>query len=170
MGRWAKEYIKGDWNGQQWNNNIEEQPHGRGSCLILTPAQWFEIGKQAAEHGVTASVGYFAKKYPKLPLKETTMWRLKNLYQSALKSGKSESSRISSEDLEDLSKEVEELPCKKTGRLLLIGNELDTQVQEYVRLAREMWISHKHFNSDCCRSWYSNESRCKSVIGCRWRN
>jgi len=30
----------------------------------LTPAQKYEVGKQAAEHGVTASVWYFNKKYP----------------------------------------------------------------------------------------------------------
>ena len=49
---------------------LKEQPHGRGSCLIVTPAQRFEIGKRAAEYGVTASIRYSAKKYPKLPLKK----------------------------------------------------------------------------------------------------
>ena len=120
---------------------LKEQPRGRGSYLILTPAQRFEIGKRAAEHGVTASIRYFAKKYPKLPLKETTVRRLRNLYQSALKSRKSESSRTSSVDHEDPSKEVEELSHKKMGRPLLIGDELDTQVQEYVRHVRKRGLA-----------------------------
>ena len=40
--------------------------------LILSPAQRFEVGKRAAEHGVTSSLRYFSKKYPQLPLKEAT--------------------------------------------------------------------------------------------------
>ena len=59
--------------------SLKEEPCGRGPYLIFTPAQRFEVGKQAAEHGVTASMRYFAKKYPELPLKETTVRRLKNL-------------------------------------------------------------------------------------------
>ena len=47
---------------------------------MLTPAQRYEVGKRAAEHGVTASIRYFAKKYPKLPLKETSARRFKILY------------------------------------------------------------------------------------------
>ena len=39
--------------------------------LILTPAQRYEVGKRAAEHGVTAALRYFTKKYPEMPLKET---------------------------------------------------------------------------------------------------
>ena len=34
--------------------------------LILTPSQRYEVGKRAAEHGVAASLCYFAKKCPKL--------------------------------------------------------------------------------------------------------
>ena len=41
--------------------------------LMLSPAQRYEIGKRAAEHGVTASLRYYAKKYPELPLKVTSM-------------------------------------------------------------------------------------------------
>ena len=58
-------------------------PRGARSApyLILTPAQSYEVGKRAAEQGITASLRYFAKKYPELPLKETSVQRLKNLYQ-----------------------------------------------------------------------------------------
>ena len=53
--------------------SLKEEPRVRGPYLILTPAQQFEVGKRAAEHGVTASIRYFAKKYPELSLKETTV-------------------------------------------------------------------------------------------------
>ena len=53
----------------------DKSPHDSrtGPYLMLTPAQRYEVGKRAAEHGVTASILYFAKKYPKLPLKETSV-------------------------------------------------------------------------------------------------
>ena len=41
-----------------------------GPYLMLTPAQRYEVGKRAAEHGVTASIHYFTRKYPKLPLRK----------------------------------------------------------------------------------------------------
>ena len=44
----------------------------RKPYLYNTPAQRFQIGKRAAEHGVTSSMRYFAKKYHNFPLKETT--------------------------------------------------------------------------------------------------
>ena len=49
---------------------------------MLSPAQRYEIGKRAAEHDVTASLHYYAKKYPELPLKETSVQKFKNLYVS----------------------------------------------------------------------------------------
>ena len=55
------------------------------SYLILTPTQRYEVGKRATEHGITAALCYFAKKYPELPLKETSIRRFKNLYQSDCK-------------------------------------------------------------------------------------
>ena len=62
-------------------------PRGSRSApyLILTPAQRYEVGKRAAEHGVTVALRYFAKKYPELPFKETSAQRFKNLYQSDCK-------------------------------------------------------------------------------------
>ena len=113
---------------------LKEEPRGRGPYSFLTPSQRFEVGKRAAEHGVTALIRYFAKKYPKLSLKETTVRRLKNLYQSSLKSKKSGTGH------EEL-KQIQELPRKKTGRPLLIGEELDGQVQEYVRHARKRGLA-----------------------------
>ena len=41
---------------------IERQESGkRGPYLILTPAQRYEIGRRAAEHGVTATLRYYSR-------------------------------------------------------------------------------------------------------------
>ena len=40
---------------------------------VLTPAQWFAVGKRVVEHGVTATIRYYAKRFPDLALKETTV-------------------------------------------------------------------------------------------------
>ena len=50
----------------------------------LSPAQKLTVGKSAAESWTTAAMQFFTKKYPQLPLKETTVRRLKNMYQSQL--------------------------------------------------------------------------------------
>ena len=90
---------------------------------MLSPAQRYEIGKRAAEHDVTASLRYYAKKYPELPLKETSVRRFKNLYQAECKRQASiDPSAVPTE-------EANELPRKKEGRPLLLPNELDNQVK-----------------------------------------
>ena len=111
----------------------KETPRGRRSpYTILTPAQRYEVGKRASEHGVTASLRYFFKKYPQLCLKETTVRRLKNLYQSTLKSKSND---------DGLQKQVQELARKKTGRPLLVTEELDTQLQEYIKDLRKRGLA-----------------------------
>ena len=100
--------------------------NSRGPYLHLMPAQKFNIGKRASEHGVTSTLRYYKKAFPDLPLKETSVRRFKNLFQQSLRRPRSDSS-------EDLG----ELPNKKMGRPLLIGEELDRQVQEYLRYLRE---------------------------------
>ena len=95
----------------------------RGSYQILTPAQKLLIGQRAAEFGTTAAIKCFAKKYPELSLKETTVRRLKNQYQDEL----------------HVKQEVptaEAFAGKKNGRPLMIGEELDKQVQEYITYMR----------------------------------
>ena len=59
-------------DGDKHNANL------RGPYTILTPAQKFEIGKGAAEVGSTAAMRYYAKNYPALELKETSVRRFKN--------------------------------------------------------------------------------------------
>ena len=51
----------------------------RGPYAILSPAQKFKIGKKPAEIGTTAAMCYYAKNYPDLELKETSVRRFKNI-------------------------------------------------------------------------------------------
>jgi len=71
-------------------------------------------------------------------LKETTVRRLKDLYKSnslqpppPKKSDTDDSDK--DEDTKKKSNEVKELPRKKTGWPLLIGEELDVQIQQYIK-------------------------------------
>ena len=111
------------------NSSVEKEMKQsvRAPYLIMTPAQRFQVGKRAAEVGVTATIRYYALKCPDSALKETTVRRLKNTYQASLKfKGISEPvpEQRSSTD-------VKEFPPKKTGRPLLLGEELD-QVRHYL--------------------------------------
>ena len=96
----------------------------RGHYHTLTPAQKLTVGKRAPEHGTTPAIQFFAKKHPKLPLKETTVRRLKNMYQSQVQQKRSD---ISS---------PEDFFAKKTGQPLMIGEDLDKQVRDCVGYLR----------------------------------
>ena len=100
----------------------------RGKYLILTPAQRYKIGRRAAEHGVTATLCYYSRRFAELKLKETSVRRLKNEYHASLKKPGASSSSV---------EEIKELHCKKAGKPLLLGEELDKQVREYVKYMRE---------------------------------
>ena len=65
--------------------------------------------KGAAENGVTATHYYYAKRFPDLQLKETTVRQFKNNYLASLKTPDSDTKQLLS---------------KKRGRPLLIGEEL----------------------------------------------
>ena len=96
-----------------------QQP--RGPYISLTPAQKYAIGQKAAENGVAAALRYYAKSFPDLQLKETTVRRFKNNYQSSLKTPS----------------DMKELLSKKRGRPLWIGEELDEQVRHYITYMRK---------------------------------
>ena len=67
--------MKVQLEGKTCSDSRGESCQG-GPYLILTPAQRYEVGKRAAEHSITYSIHYFAKKYPKLPLKEASVRRV----------------------------------------------------------------------------------------------
>jgi len=61
---WLPKLVRGDWFWR-WTD-------------------FFVTGQRAAEYGTTAVIKFFAKKYPELSLKETTVRCLKNQYQDEL--------------------------------------------------------------------------------------
>ena len=74
--------------------------------------------------------------FPHLPLKEASIRRFKNLYQSGVKKSlwklvASTSSSITNTTA--VVTEIQELPRMQTGRPLLLPEKLDRQVQEYIR-------------------------------------
>ena len=60
----------------------------------LTPEQKAVIGRRAAEHGITATIRHFSKRYDNMELKETTVRRLKKNYLSELKRKRAEPCEI----------------------------------------------------------------------------
>ena len=110
---------------------IEEMPGAasRTPYLHLTGAQKFKVGKRAAEFGTTNTLRYYAIHFPNLPLKEASVRRFKTQYLSELNK-KNPGAECSQDN------KVCDLPSKKLGRPLLIGEEADRQLQEYVRYLR----------------------------------
>ena len=98
--------------------------------MILSPVQRYEVGRRAAEHGVTTTLHYYSRRFSEFPLKETSVKRLKSEYLTSLKKP---GDNASSSGVE----EIKELHCKKTGKPLLLSEELDKQVREYVKYLRE---------------------------------
>ena len=92
----------------------------------LTPAQRFKFGKKAAEIGIAQALRFYSKKYPDLIVLEPTARRAKNQYLDELKK------RPRSGDLDDF----RELPTKKRGRPLLLGEDVDRQVRTYLNAMR----------------------------------
>ena len=46
---------------------------------FLMPAQKYEVGKRAAEYGITATIHHYGINYPDLVLKESSVHRFKNV-------------------------------------------------------------------------------------------
>ena len=76
-----------------------------GEYLILTSTLKFQVGKQASKHGLTLALHYFSKTSPDIPLKETIIRRLNNLYHENMKKPHN-----------DCSNDVKELTANKAGR------------------------------------------------------
>ena len=93
------------------------------------------------EHGVTATLCYYSRRFSEIPLKETLVRKLKNEYCVNLKKP---SGSTSSCDVE----EIKELHCKKTGKPLLLGEELDKQVK---RVCKNIYMIVLLCYQICCR-------------------
>ena len=103
-----------------------QEPASRGAYSKFTSEQKAVIGKRAAEHGVAATIRFYAKKFPNL--KESSVRTWKSAYTLEIKKRRREGH-------DDLS--VKTLPEKKKGRPLLLGDELEMQVRAYLTTLRE---------------------------------
>ena len=94
----------------------------RGEYEHFTPEEKAQIGQRAAECGVTASIQHFSKVFPGRSLKESSVktWKMKYLQEIAAR-------KRAGKDLT-----VKELATKKAGRPLLLGEDLDKQVQAHL--------------------------------------
>jgi len=108
----------------------ESKKRSCGPYLSLTPAQKYEIGKRAAEHGVTASMRYFVEKYQDLNLRKPVYVNLRMPIKSTLNLN---FQYLSATEIEKLSS-IKELPNKMVGRPLTTGEEM---VQHYLRELRK---------------------------------
>ena len=100
--------------------------HGkkRNNYAKFSPEQKAEVGRRAAEHGVASTIRYYDGQFS---LKESKIRGWRDSYIKELKKRK----------LEKKSLNVTELPEQKRGRPLLLGAELDRQVQAYVTTLRK---------------------------------
>ena len=93
----------------------------RGEYTKLTSKEKAEIGKRASEHGIASTIRHLAKKYPNL--KESSVRTWKNIYLAELRRR-----RTCQESLT-----ITELPEKKKGRPLLLGDQLEFEVIRYLK-------------------------------------
>lgn len=91
-----------------------------------TPDLRAKMAKYARQHGARAASNYYSRKLGK-KISESTIHSIKLAYLKRVK----ENVGDSSDD------DIAELPPKKRGRLLLLGKNIDKQVQLYLRKMRE---------------------------------
>ncbi len=117
----ANKEVKHELDKQQAEKGKPAAKRARGIYENFTPEEKCAMGKRAAEFGVTASLRHFSKKYPDRYFKESSIrtWRDKYLRELAKKKTNGEEVAVTT------------LPNKKRGRPLLLGEELDQQVQLY---------------------------------------
>ena len=100
----------------------------RGEYIKLTAKDRATIGEYAAKNGIAAAIRHFSRNKQFPNLKEASMRGWKNAYckevliQSSRKRGPVE---------------IEELPQKRRGRPLLLGEEMEAEVKSFIKVARE---------------------------------
>ena len=99
----------------------------RGQYKKYTAQEKAKVAKRAAECGVTNSIRHFASEFSTRPLNEGTVRVWVKHYKKELSVRKRGNKSM----------DVEALESKKRGRPLLLGTELDSRVQEYVKALRE---------------------------------
>ena len=99
----------------------------RDHYLSYTDEEKAKIAKRAAEFGVTNTIRYFRKEFNDRPLKESTVRTWMNAYKKEL------ARRVRLKQ----SLTIDKLPKKKRGHPYLLGEEMDRQLQEYIKSLRE---------------------------------
>ena len=102
---------------------ISETTKTRGPYVQFTAEEKARMGKRAAECGIASTVRYFNKIYSDREVKESSVRTWKKKYTDEVNKRK----RAGEEEID-----ISELPDKKRGRRLLLGEELDRQVQSYI--------------------------------------
>ena len=90
--------------------------------MKVTAEQKATIGKYAAEHGIVNAIRHFVPDFPEGSLKESTVRGWKKAYLSEI-----QSRRRAGKDLS-----VTELPTKKLGHPLLLGETLEKKLRAYL--------------------------------------
>ena len=99
---------------------VSQTTKTRGPYVQFTAEEKARMGKRAAECGIASTVRYFNKIYSDREVKESSVRTWMNKY-------KDEISKRKRGEID-----INELPDKKRGRRLLLGEELDRQVQLYI--------------------------------------
>ena len=103
----------------------------RGTYLKFTPTQQAQAAKYAVENGNQAAIRRYSKEFC-TEIKESTLSTWKSKYLNEIKERHKARAYDKSGEIV-----VSSLPSKKRGRPLLLGDELDKQVQSYVRATRD---------------------------------
>jgi hypothetical protein len=98
----------------------------RGQYKKYTPEQRSAIGRYSSQHGAAAAAKHFSRLWES-KISESTVKSIKKGYLEELRK------RPRADDGEG----IVALPTKKRGRKLLLGEDLDTKVQIYLRKVRE---------------------------------
>ena len=101
----------------------------RGHYEFFSPTNKAKVAKYASENGVTASLRHYKQINEFDNLKESTVWGWVTQYRNELP-------HVAGELTPTGAGIVEKLCEKKQGRPLLIGEDLETQVQEFIREVR----------------------------------
>ena len=98
----------------------------RGTYLKMSAEKKAEIGRRAAEHGVLATVRYYATRLP-VPLKESSVRTWKNAYRAELCQLRQDGK---------MNPNVKWLPYKRRIRPFILGEEMEMEVRAYLKALR----------------------------------
>lgn len=117
------ETILGVTDFKNVQNAVDNLDNKRGTYKKYTDQERFIIGRYASENGATCTVRKYKKQFPKL--NESTVRSMKQKYEEELKRAVHEKREIQNV-----------ITQKKRGRPLLLGEELDTKIQSYLKAVR----------------------------------